>query len=365
MKKFLLTLAALLLAALPARADITIGVSASFTGPAAEFGEQIRKGAQQAADDINAKGGINGEKIALRFADDACDPKQAVSAANKFVSAGVKYVVGHNCSGSAIPVSKIYMDEGILFITPSATNPRLTDDAKDLVFRACGRDDRQGGIVGEYIAKHFADKKIAIIQDESAYGKGIADEVKKTLNAKDIHEVMFEAYTPGERDYSALISKLKRARAQVLFIGGYYTETGLILRQMKEQGAFIQVIGGDADVTDQLWAIAGPATEGFLMSFGPDPRHKPEARGVLDDMRRNGYEPEGYTLYTYAAMQALAQGLTHAGANPTPLKTAAAMRKTPATTVLGPLAFDAKGDVTGPTYVIYRWHEGKYAEVME
>ena len=201
-----------------------------------------------------------------------------------------------------------------------------------------------------YIANHFADKKIAIIQDETAYGKGLADEVKKVLNAKGVHEVLDEAYTPGEQDYSALISKLKRARVQVLFLGGYYTEAGLIARQLKEQGAVMQIIGGDALVTDQLWSIAGTATEGLLMSFGPDPRLKPEAKTAIDELRKQGFEPEGYTLYTYAAMQALADGLVHARYEPvmSPLKTAAAMRKEPVENRPRPALLRCQGRCPGP-----------------
>jgi branched-chain amino acid transport system substrate-binding protein len=365
MKKFVALLALAVLASFPAYADITIGVIGPITGQFAVFGEQMKKGAQQAVDDINAAGGINGEKIVLRVADDACDPKQAVAAANQLASAGVKFVIGHYCSGSAIPASKVYMDEGMLLITPAATNPRLTDEGKDIIFRVCGRDDRQGEVIGAYLAKHFGDKKIAIAQDESAYGKGLADEVKKTLNAAGVHEVLFEAYTPGERDYSALISKLKQAGTQVLFIGGYHTEAGLIARQLKEQAASMQIIGGDALVTDELWSISGPAAEGLMMTFGPDPRNKPEAKTAIEELRKQGFEPESYTLYTYAGVQALAQGLTRAGAKPDPLKVAAALRGAPVATVLGALSFDAKGDVLGPTYVIYQWHHGKYAETGE
>ncbi len=364
MKKILLSLIILLLQTLPAYADIAIGLPGPITGPYAIFGEQMKRGGEQAVADINAAGGINGEKLTLHLADDACDPKQAVSVANRLASDGVKFVVGHYCSGSAIPASKVYMDEGMLMISPGATNPKLTDDAKNVIFRVCGRDDRQGDIDGAYILKHFHDKKIAIAQDESAYGKGIADQVKKTLNDGGVKEVLFEAYTPGERDYSALVSRLKQAGVQVLFIGGYHTEVGLIARQLKEQGATIQIMGGDALVTDELWKIAGPAAEGLLMSFGPDPRLRPEAAGLLAALRKSGYEPEGYTFYTYAAVQALADAIKSAGKND-PAKVAAALRATPAQTVIGKLSFDAKGDVAGPTYVLYRWHDGKYAEVGE
>lgn len=349
---------------LPVHADIEIGLIGPFTGQSATFGEQMKRGAEQAVADINAKGGINGEKLVLHMADDACDPKQAVAAANQAASDGIKYVVGHYCSGSAIPASKVYMDENMLLVTPAATNPRLTDEAKDVIFRVCGRDDRQGGVVGRYLAAHDKDKKIAIVQDQSAYGRGLADEVKKSLNAAGIKEVMYEAYTPGERDYSALISKLKEAGAQVLFIGGYHTEAGLIARQLKEQGSSIQIVGGDALVTDELWSIAGSSAEGLLMSFGPDARNLPSAKGPMEALRKAGFEPEGYTLYSYAAVQVVAEGLKRAGKSD-PLKVAAALRSAPVPTVLGNLGFDAKGDINNTAYVMYQWHNGKYAEVHE
>ena len=363
--KSVLALALTLSLTTPAWADVTVGLVGPLTGKYAVMGEQMRHGAEQAVADINAAGGVNGEKIVLRIADDACDPKQAVTAANQVTSAGVKYIVGHYCSGSAIPASKVYMDEGALFISPAATNPKLTDDAKDLVFRTCGRDDKQGVVIGEYLATHFKDKKIAIAQDASAYGHGLADEVKKSLNGKGVQEVLFETYTPGERDYSALISKLKQGGTQVLFIGGYHTETGLIARQLQEQKAAMPIFGGDALVTDELWSIAGPAAEGIMMTFGPDPRNRPEAKAALEALRKSKYEPEGYTLYTYAAIQAVVEGLARAGKGADGMKVASAIRQSPVKTVLGSLAFDAKGDVSGPTYVLYRWHNGHYAEFKE
>lgn len=363
MKKYLLAGVVLLLS-FPAHADITIALIGPITGQYAVFGEQMKRGAEQATKDINAAGGINGEKVILRVADDVCDPKQAVAAANQMISAGVRFIVGHYCSGTAIPASKVYMDEGAVLITPAATNPKLTDEAKDVIFRVCGRDDRQGAVVGGYIAAHFKDKKIAIAQDKSAYGRGLADEVKKTLNAAGIQEVLFEAYTPGERDYSALVSKLKQAGTQVLFIGGYHTATGLIARQLKEQGANVQIFGGDALTTDELWSIAGSSAEGMMMSFGPDPRNLPEGKAPIEAFRKAGFEPEGYTLYSYATMQAMAEGIKRAGKD-APLKVAAALRQAPIPTVLGSIGFDAKGDIAGSGYVMYRWHDGKYAEVGE
>lgn len=359
-------LAALLLAliALPqaARADYAIGFIAPLTGPSAIFGEQLRHGAEQAVTDINAAGGVNGEKLALLTADDACDPKQAVAATNKLISQGVKFIVGHLCSGSAIPSSKIDMDEGVLMISPGASNPKLTDEAKDMIFRTYGRDDREGAFVGNYLAQHFAGKKIAIANDNSAYGLGLAQEVKKALNAAGVKEVMFDNYTPKERDYGPLVSKLKQAGADVLVIGGYHTETGLIARQIKEQKAEIQIVGGNALMTDELWKIAGPAAEGLLMSYTSDPRKSPDAREAIAALRKSGFEPEGFTLNSYAAVQAVAEAIRRGGKDAA--KAAAALRRDPAVpTVLGLVHFDAKGDINPVVYAMFRWHDGHYAEV--
>jgi branched-chain amino acid transport system substrate-binding protein len=362
--------AALLLASLflfvvcfssPARADVVIGLAGPLTGQYAAIGEQLRRGAEQAVADINAAGGINGEKLVLRAADDACDPKQAVIVANRFASDGVKFVVGHFCSGSSIPASKVYSEEGMMMVSPGSTNPALTDAGYPTIFRVCGRDDQQGSIDGLYIVKHFPGQKIAIVHDNSTAGRGQAEEVKKAINAAGVKETLFDSYVPGQRDYSSLISKFKQNGIQVLFIGGYYTEAALIARQINDQGAKIQIVGGDGLVTDDFWSIAGPAAEGVLMSFNPDPRKKPEAQAALSALRKSGYEPEGYTLYSYAAAQAVAEGIRRAGKSD-PAKASAAIKQSPVKTVVGPLAFDAKGDVAGSNYVLYRWHDGKYAE---
>jgi len=345
-----------------AYADIPIGLAGPLTGQYAAFGEQMKRGAEQAVVDLNGKGGILGEKLVLREGDDACDPKQAVTVANDLMSGGVKFVVGHFCSGSSIPASKVYAEEGAVMISPSSTNPALTDAGLSDVFRVCGRDDQQGVVDGEYILKHFANKKVAVIHDNSTAGRGQAEQVKQTLNANGVTEVLFDSYMPGQRDYATLISKLKRAGAAVLFIGGYHTEAGLITRQIKEQNAQIQVMGGDALMTDEFWSIAGNAGEGVLMSFSPDPRKKPEAQDAIAALRKGGYEPEGYTLYSYAAVQAIADAIKRAG-KADPIKVAQLLHQGAIKTVLGDIGFDAKGDVTGATYVLYRWHDGKYAQV--
>ena len=240
MKKLLLSGVALgfaaALSASAAWADISIGVAGPISGQYASFGEQLKRGAEKAVADMNAAGGVNGEQLVLEVGDDACDPKQAVAVANQMVSKGIKFMAGHFCSGSSIPASKVYEEEGILQITPASTNPKFTDEGGWNVARVCGRDDAQGIVAGNFIAKNFKDKKIAIIDDKSAYGKGLADETRKALNAAGVKEAMNKSYTAGEKDYTALVSKMKEAGIDVVYVGGYHTEGGLILRQMRDQG---------------------------------------------------------------------------------------------------------------------------------
>ena len=155
-----------------ASAQVKMGVAGPITGPNAAFGAQLKNGAQQAVDDINAAGGMDGQKISLEFGDDVSDPKQGVSVANKFVGDGVKFVVGHFNSGVTMPASEVYKENGILMVTPSATNPQITERGMWDVFRTCGRDDQQGAVAGAYILKHFKGKKIAVVHDKTTYGKG-------------------------------------------------------------------------------------------------------------------------------------------------------------------------------------------------
>lgn len=346
----------------PARADIVIATAGPITGNYATFGAQLKEGAEQAVADINAKGGVLGQKLKLEIGDDACDPKQAVSVANEFASKGVKFVAGHFCSGSSIPASKVYAEEGILQITPASTNPKFTDEGSWNTFRTCGRDDQQGAVAGKYIAKTFKGHKIAILHDNSAYGKGLADETKKAMNAAGVKETLYTPYTPGEKDYSALVSRLKEAGVDVIYVGGYHTETGLIMRQAKQQGMNPVIIGGDALVTNEYWQITGDTGEGTMMTFPSDPRKRPTAAAVVKEFKDKGIDPEGYVLYTYAAIQVWAEAANKAK-TVDPKKVAAELKSGgPWQSVLGKIAFDKKGDVTESDYVLYQWHNGAYAE---
>jgi branched-chain amino acid transport system substrate-binding protein len=354
--------AGLALTATASAQDLTIGVAGPMTGQYASFGQQLKNGADQAVADINAAGGVLGKKIAIEVGDDACDPKQARAVGEKFASEKVPFVAGHYCSSSSIPASEAYAEGNVLQITPASTNPTFTERGLWNTFRVCGRDDQQGAVAGAYLAKHYKGKNIAILQDKSTYGKGLADETKKALNKAGVKEKLYEAYTQGDKDFNALVSKLKAAAIDVVYVGGYHTEAGLILRQMRDQGMKAQMISGDALATNEFWSITGPAGEGMLFTFGPDPRKKPTAAAVVKKFKDKGIDPEGYTLYTYAALQVWSQAAKKAGTTDAK-KVAATMHAGKWDTVLGPISYDKKGDITVVDYVFYVWKNGSYAEV--
>jgi branched-chain amino acid transport system substrate-binding protein len=341
-----------------AQAQIKIGVAGPVTGPNAAFGAQLKNGVEQAVEDINAAGGVNGQKLQIVVGDDVSDPKQGVSVANKFVSEGVKMVVGHFNSGVSIPASEVYQEAGIVQVTPASTNPRFTERGMWNTFRTCGRDDQQGLVAGTYLSNNFKGKKVAIVHDKTPYGKGLADETQKVMNAKGLKEVLYEGVNTGEKDYTALVSKLKQQNVDVVYFGGLHTEAGLIIRQMRDQGLQAPMMSGDGIVSAEFTSIAGPGAEGTLMTFAPDPRKNPNAQEVVKKFRAKNFEPEAYTLYSYAAVQILVDAAKKA--NSTDGKKIADVMKQgqPFKTVIGDISYDKKGDITRPDYVMYVWKKG-------
>jgi branched-chain amino acid transport system substrate-binding protein len=347
---------AALFAAMPyAHADIKLGIAGPFTGPNAAIGAQMQNGAEQAVADINAAGGILGQKIQSMTEDDASKPEQGVSIANKLVGNGVKFVVGNFNSSVSIPSSEVYNENGVIQITPASTNPTFTDRNLWNVFRTCGRDDQQGAVAGNYIATKLAGKKIAIIHDKTTYGKGLADETRKFLGTKNIRDVLYEGVNVGESDYSAIVSKIKASGAEVVFFGGLYTEAGRIIRQMHDQGVKAVMMGGDGFASAELAAIGGEGVAGTLMTFGPDPTKRPLAAAIVKEFKEKNFEPESYTLYSYAAVQVIKQAAEKANSLD-PKKVADAIHSGMSfNTVIGSFAYDSKGDRKDADYVVYVW----------
>ena len=341
-----------------AEADIVIAVAGPMTGQYASGGEQMRNGVEAAVARINAAGGVLGQKLKVEVGDDACDPKQAVAVANSMVNKKASVIVGHYCSSSTIPASEVYNEVQIPMITIS-TNGKVTDRGLKNVFRLTGRDDQEGVVAADYILRKYAGKKVAVIDDKSAFGKGQADIVAKRLADNKLAPVIRESITAGEKDYTALISKLKAGGVDAMFYGGYFTELGLILRQAKQGGLNLAVMSGNTSTSAELATAAGDAIDGLMFTFYPDPRKSPGSADVVKGFRDKKIEPDGYVLFCYAAVEVYAQALQKAGS----LKYADVQKALSGgtfNTVIGTVEFDAKGDPKNPGFVVYKWQGGQY-----
>ena len=303
--------------------DIRIAVAASMTGPLAESGDEVKRGAELAAKDINAAGGVNGRRIVLTVEDDVCDPKQAVSVANRIVAEQIALVDGHSCSNASIPASPVYAENGVLMMTPSSVNSKLTDNAFakgwPTIMRFYARDASQGKMLGAWMADKYRNKKIAFLHDKSPYGKSLADQVRANLNAAGV--------------------------------------------KAADQGAKFQMVATSSFVTPEFWSIAGSAGEGTLFPAPRNPMGLETAKHVDDEFRATGYEPTGFTLFSYATVQALAEGVRRAGKVDGAAVAHALRTGDPVSTVFGPVAFDAKGDVEGMTYEMNVWRDGRYGKL--
>jgi branched-chain amino acid transport system substrate-binding protein len=346
-----------------ARAEIPIGFSTPLTGPHAWVGEPHLAGTELAITDLNAKGGILGEPLELILVDDGCDAELAPLAAEKLLSEAVAVAFGATCSGAAIAASKVYRHAGILMVEAGATNPRLTEESDGDVFRIVGRDDRQGTLAGDYLASRWGDSNIAIVHDSSAFGRGLAEEVKKRLNQRGVREALFATYQPEALDYSDLLDQLRTASIEVLYLGGYSPDAGLIIRQARDRAYSVQLVAGDSLSTGEFWLVAGPAGEGTLFTSFSDPTHEPRAADVMERLQGQLQQPNARAAYSYAAVQLWAQAIEKAGTLE-PKAVAAALHANQFDTVLGTIGFDEKGDVTGyEPFVWYIWREGNYTPV--
>jgi len=355
-----LAAAATLLSASAAYADITIGLMAPLTGPVAAYGEQVKNGAEAAVADINKAGGILGQQVVLKLADDAGDPKQGVSAANLLVGDGVKFVVGPVTSGVAIPASDVLAENGIVMVTPTATAPDLTARGLTNVFRTCGRDDQQAEVAAAYVLANLKDKKIAILDDKGAYGAGLAKAFKTALNAGGVTEVDAQSINPGEKDYAALVTRLKDAGVEVIYFGGYHPEGGLIARQLKDAGLTVQIIGGEGLSNSEYWAIGNEAAAGTLFTNAVDATKNPASATAIESLKAANIPAEAFTLNAYAAVEVLKAGIDKAGNADDPAAVAEAIRTMgPIKTAIGDLSYGETGDLTTPAFSMYKWEGGQ------
>ena len=344
-----------LLGAGHAAAEIKIGIAGPVTGPVAQYGDMQFPGARMAIERINADGGVNGEMLEAVEVDDVCDPKQAVTVANRLVNEGVRFVVGHLCSSSTQPASDIYEDEGILMVTPASTSPDITERGYELVFRTIGLDSMQGPVAGKYIAS-LNPERVAIVHDKQQYGEGIATAVRDTLKDAGVEIAMFEGITAGDKDFSSLITKLKQADVDYVYYGGYHPELGLILRQSRQAELDIVFMGPEGVGNKDINTIAGDAAEGLLVTLPPAFDQKEENKDLVEAFADKGEDPSGpFVLTSYTAVQLIAEGIEEAGSTD-PFDVAEALRNGTFETPIGTVEYDDKGDMKSFEFVVYEWH---------
>jgi branched-chain amino acid transport system substrate-binding protein len=360
---YTIAIATLLLTSAPAGAEILIGAAGPLSGSNAALGEQLRRGAQMAVDDINATGGIRGERLAIKFSDDGCEPRKAVEVATDFVAANVKAVIGHYCSGASIPASKVYEKAGIIQISPASTNPKFTDEGGWNVIRLVPRDDAQAVAAAELVLSKFQGRKIAIVNDQSPAFSGIAQRFREALQQKGVQPAAVESFKAGTKEFDELVQRLINAGAGVVYMAGTYVESGLIARALRAKGSQAQFISGDSLVTEDFLNQAKDAAEGTLMTFTFDPRNFTTARPVIERMRAQEQNAEGFTLYAYAAVQALVAAAEATGSMESARLAEWLRGGSRFDTAVGPVAFDTKGDLKEPETAWFRWIGGRYVEI--
>jgi branched-chain amino acid transport system substrate-binding protein len=340
---------------------IRVGVAGPMTGDQAKMGTDFKNGVTLAVEEWNAKGGLLGKKITLMVADDQHDPKQAVSVANKMVNDGVAGVIGHFNSSCSIPSSDVYNRAGVPMITPGSTNPQLTEKGYRGVFRVCGRDDQQGKVGSEFVMDTLKLKKVAVIHDKTTYGQGLADEFKKFITNK-VEVAYYGGIIQGDKDFKAVLTAIKEKKPELIYFGGIYPEMGLLVKQARELGISAPFMSGDGSIDPKFIEIAGPkAAEGTYLTFSPDPRHIPTAKGFIENYEKGFGEIGPYSVYAYDAANILFSAIKDAGTT----EGKAVIDKLHSTEfsgALGKIKFNEKGDVTVSPYVVWITREGRFVE---
>src|SRR4051812_42197095 len=346
---------------------VKIGIVAPLTGPQSHIGKDLENAVRLAADDANAaKVTIGGKpvKFEIQAEDDQADPKMAPVVAQKIADAGANAVIGHFNSGTTIPASKIYSDAGIPQISPSATNPKYTDQGFKTAFRVVANDNQQGKVVGEYIAKELNSKALAIIDDRTAYGQGVADVVERSAKAAGANVVAREFTTDRSTDFKAILTKIKGRRPDVIFFGGIDTQAGPMLQQMRGLGIDAQYVGADGIQSTELFKLGGSAVEGTLASFPGLPLDRmPQGKGFGEKYKAKWnqdvvlYAPQGYD-----AFNVFVAAMKKAG-SAEPAKFLPELAQIDYEGITGPIRFDEKGDIKDGPITMFKAVGGKWQAV--
>ncbi len=344
---------------------LRIGVAGAHSGDLASYGLPTVKAAELVVKDINAKGGILGKKVELVVEDDVCKPEMAANTAAKLVSAKVNAVIGHICSGATKAAMGIYKDAGIIAISPSATNPELTQSGQyPNFFRTIAPDDAQAKMEVDFAITRLNARRIAILHDKGDYGKGLAEFAKKFAEGSKVAQVvLFEGVTPGAVDYSAVVQKIKGANADAVIYGGYHPEASSIVMQMRKKGMKTPFLSDDGVKDITFIKVAGSFAEGVYATGPRDTSTNPLTIAATEAHKKAyGSDPGAFFLNAYAATQALLNAIEKAG-SPDYEKVKAALRSQEVETPLGKIHFDEKGEAVGVGFAMYQVKNGVFSEV--
>ena len=340
---------------------IRIGAAGPMTGDQSKMGIDLRNGVELAVQEWNEKGGVLGKQIQLVPGDDQADPKQAVSIANKFINQKVNAVVGHWNSNCSINASTYYNTANIVSISPASTNPRLTRQGYKTVFRVCGTDDQQGGVAAEFVLRTMKPKRVAVIHDNTTYGKGLADFFKQVIEKKT-QVVYYDGIQTKDPDYKAVLTLIKEKKPDVYFFGGVYPEAGRLVRQAKEVGMNISMVTGDGVYDPTFINIAGKSAEGTYVTFGKDPSGLPTSKAFNEKYGKKYGAPGPYSVYAYDAANIILTAFQKTGTTDG-LTVADYISKNAFTGAFGDISFDKNGDVTRAPYVVWKVTNGTFVEV--
>jgi branched-chain amino acid transport system substrate-binding protein len=340
---------------------IVIGLAGPMSGDFETYGAEMRRGAELAVADLNARGGVLGRKLVLEIADDRCGINEADRAATELIQKGVVFVDGHFCSGSTIRGSKIYAPAGVLQITPSSTNSLVTDNAAldkvKTLFRVVGRDDAQGVFAADWLAEAYAGQPIAVVSDGSVYGRGIARKLVARLKEKGIAPVIDGEFTQGQTSYYGLTEALKKVKPAILYVAAYHDDIGRLAWSLRVARLDTPVVGPDVLNNPEFWSFSQARGSGVRYSDLALAIERPEAADVAARLREQGVEPSNYSLNAYAAVQVFAAG-AEATEGTDAAKIAEYLRQNSVKTILGELTWDEKGDLRQPDYIWYVWQDG-------
>lgn len=346
---------------------VRIGAASPLTGPQAHIGIDIKNGTQLAVDDVNASGlTIGGKKIKLELLaeDDEANPTKATTVAQKLVDAKVVAVVGHFNSGASIPASKIYSDAGVAQISPGSTNPKYTQQGFKTTYRVVANDDQQGPVCAQYAVGKLGAKNIAVIDDSTAYGQGLANAFEAKATALGASIVAHEHTTDKDTDFTAILTAIKSKNPDLVFFGGIDTQAGPMAKQMAGLGIKAKLLGGDGMQTPNFLKLAGDAAEGAMASIPGLPKEKmPGGKAFLDKFKaRFNAEVELFAPMGYDAVFVIVDAMKRAGSTE-PARILAEMPKTQINGVIGPIAFDEKGDLKDGPLTIYAVKSGKWESI--